>query len=82
MPQRLKAARNRVVGTKQAMKALEQGKALVVFLARDAEAHISKPVADLCRQNNVELVFVDSMQELGQSCGIQVGAASAAILRD
>jgi ribosomal protein L7Ae-like RNA K-turn-binding protein len=37
-------------------------------------------VTEECRLAGVELVKVASMAELGQACGIQVAAATAAIL--
>lgn len=52
-----------------------------MFLARDAEARVLDPVVVLCREQNVECVYVDTMSELGQQCGINVGAATAAVLR-
>lgn len=77
----LRTAR-KTVGTKQTLKALEQGRVIKVFIARDADERVVRPVVDLSREKQVELVFVDSMQELGRACGIQVGAASVAIMGD
>jgi len=76
----IKSARGKVVGLKQTIKALEKGEALVVFMARDAEEKISRPVVALCEARGVELHYVDTMQELGKLCGIKVKAATAAIL--
>ncbi len=81
MPDRLKKASRRAVGTRQTLKALEDGSAEVVFVAKDAEARVVKPVEDLCRRNGTELVYVDYMSELGKYCSIDVGAAAAAVLR-
>ena len=61
-------------------KALEKDKVSVVFIAQDAEEHVTAGLKELCRNKNVEMVMVNSMKELGEACGIQVGAASAAIL--
>lgn len=80
MPKRLTTASARAVGTRQTLKALEGDRARIVFLARDAEERIVSPVEELCRQRGVEYVHVDTMRELGQYCGINVGAATAAIL--
>lgn len=81
MPDRLKKARHRAVGTRQTLKALQNGTAEVVYIARDAEERVVKPVEDLCRRTGTELVYVDHMSELGKYCSIDVGAAAAAILR-
>ena len=78
----LSRARSRSVGTKQTSKAVEKGKARAVFLAGDAERHVTGPLEELCREHQVPVVEVPSMRELGAACGIQVGAASAAILKE
>lgn len=80
--ERLRTAKKRAVGTKQVTKAVSQGKARVVYIARDAEGHVTGPLYQLCRERGVEVVEVDSMKELGQACAIEVGSASAAILEE
>ncbi len=80
--ERLKSARKKTVGTKQTTKAVARGAAQLVYIARDAEEKVTAPLLRLCEEKGVEVVFVDSMAELGKTCGIKVGAASAAILRD
>ena len=67
-----------VVGAKQLKKALKNGTARRVFLARNADPAITEPIAALCRQSCVALVWVRSMTDLGHACGIEVGAAAAA----
>ncbi len=80
MQEQIKDARRKVVGTKQTLKALEKGEALVVYVAEDAEEKVSRPVVALCEARGVELRFVGSMLELGKMCGIKVKAATAAII--
>lgn len=63
------------------MKAISAGRVEVVYLARDAEARVLQPVERLCREHDVQFVYIDTMQQLGQHCGINVGAATAAVLR-
>ncbi len=77
----LTAARQRAVGTKQVTRAVEKGSALTVYVARDAESHVTRHLLALCRQHGVQVVEVDSMRALGRACGVEVGAASAAILK-
>ncbi|MBO8142609.1 MAG: ribosomal L7Ae/L30e/S12e/Gadd45 family protein [Firmicutes bacterium] len=81
MPQRLTTASARAVGTRQTLRALEKGAAEIVFVARDAEERVTRPVIEMCRKNGVQVVYVDNMRLLGQYCMINVGAATAAILR-
>ncbi|WP_350343803.1 ribosomal L7Ae/L30e/S12e/Gadd45 family protein [Proteinivorax tanatarense] len=73
---------SRVVGFKQTKLAIESGKAEIVYVAKDAEKHISDPILQLCENRGIKLYFVDSMAVLGKSCGIQVRAATAAIIKN
>ena len=70
-----------VVGIKKKKKALRNGSACCVFLACNADPAITEPLAALCEENNVRLVWVKSMTDLGRACNIEVGAAAAAALR-
>lgn len=70
------------VGAKQTIKAVKQGRVSTVYIARNADKRVTDPVEDLCRENNVELIYLDTMKELGQMCGIDVGAATAALINE
>lgn len=78
----LKNARCKVVGTKQTLKALEKGEVLHLFVAKDAEERVVKPVIALCEMQSVEPFYVDTMLQLGKMCGIKVKAAVAAITEE
>ena len=56
----------RVVGAKQTRRALADGRAVRVFLAEDADPGVER---------------MSATRELGQACGIAVGAAVAALVR-
>jgi large subunit ribosomal protein L7A len=71
---------NHVVGAKQIRKALTAGSARQVFLAKNADPAITEPLAALCQLNRVEYAWVRPMADLGRACGIEVGAAAAAIV--
>lgn len=70
---------NKVVGVKQSKKVIKDGSAKTVFIAADAETRVKKPVAELCREMQVEVIEVPTMEELGKACGIDVGAAIVAV---
>lgn len=70
----------KVVGAKQIRKALNAGKARKVFLAKNADPAITEPLVAVCQSNHVEYAWVKSMADLGNACGIEVGAAAAAIV--
>ncbi len=69
-----------VVGMKQLRKALERGTAKWVFLAENADPAITIPLSDACDAKAVPLTWIGSMQQLGLACGIEVGAAAAAVI--
>ena len=69
-----------VVGAKQLKKALEKGTAQQVFLAENADPALTEPLEALCLQNHVQCAWIHSMQDLGNACGIDVGAAAAAVV--
>ena len=71
-----------IVGTKQLRKGLNRGGVQRVYLALDADPAITLPLEEMCLQRQVECVWVRSMQMLGQACGIEVGAAAAAVVSD
>lgn len=79
---RMKNARKCAIGSKQATKAIEKGNARVVYLARDADEHVTRPLHNQCENKGVEVVWVDTMTVLGKACGIEVGAAAAAVIDD
>ena len=69
-----------VVGTKQLKKALKQGNVQQVFLAENADPAITQMLQSLCQLNQTPYVWIRTMQDLGRACGIEVGAAAAAVL--
>lgn len=74
--------RNRklVVGVKQLKKALGSGIASQVFLAENADPALTEPLQDLCLQKQIPFAWVATMSDLGRACGIDVGAAAAAVI--
>ncbi|HVJ47543.1 L7Ae/L30e/S12e/Gadd45 family ribosomal protein [Desulfitobacterium sp.] len=75
----LKNSRNKTVGVKQTQRALEKGIVRQVFLAKDAEQHVLRPIIESCRTQGIEMIEIPTMVELGKVCGIDVGAAVAAL---
>lgn len=72
----------KVIGIKQTTKAIKSGEAQTVYIAKDAEDNVVKPVVSLAFEHSLEVVYVESMKELGRLCGIDVGAASVAMLKE
>lgn len=81
MEELLRQAQKRVVGSKQVLRALDEGKAVRVFLGKDADGFIYHRINALCEEKHVPVTVVDSMQQLGKLCMVNVKTASAAVLK-
>ena len=71
----------RVVGTKQLLRALDEGKIARAFIAKDADLLLTKRVVDRCFEKNIPCTQVDTMEQLGRACGIDVKAAAAGLFK-
>lgn len=74
-------ANKKIVGVKQSVKAVEMGDARTVLIARDADEKVVSNLKELCQRNSVEIVYVDSMRQLGKACGIEVSASAVCLLK-
>lgn len=72
----------KVVGIKQSIKAIKSGEGKTVYVANDADMELIQQVEKLANENSLEVIHVNSMTELGKLCGIDVGAASAVVLKE
>lgn len=70
-----------VIGKKQTLRALARNEAEKIYISKDADLHVTKPITDACLANNIEIIYFNNMKELGASCGINVNAAAAAVLK-
>jgi large subunit ribosomal protein L7A len=61
---------------------VELRKAVLVYVAQDADSRMTDRIVQLCEDYEVEVVWVKNMQLLGETCGIDVGAAMAAVVPD
>ena len=74
-------AKQIIVGTKQTVRALKDGKVREVVIAEDADETIVRKVVEAANAAYVPVCKVDSMKKLGKACKIEVGAAAVAIIR-
>lgn len=81
MLNRIKETKNRVAGTKQVLRAIENGNVEHVYLAGDADEFLKSKVKQACESHSVEYEMVDTMQELGKACALDVGTACAGLLK-
>lgn len=70
------------VGTKQTAKMLEQQRAIEVYVARDADPQMREKIVHLCERAGVPIKWIDTMKDLGETCGIDIGAATAALVNE
>jgi len=68
-----------IIGTKQTVKAINNGEVSEVFIAKDADQHIIDKVMNSINKFNIPYTFVDSKKKLGKACKIEVGASTVAI---
>lgn len=68
-------------GTNETTKAVDRGQAKLVAIALDVDPpEIVMHLPELCEEKGVKYVYVSSKQKLGQSCGINTQASTAAII--
>ena len=73
---------NKVVGAKQVRRALKDGRAARLYMAMDADPRLLQPLVQAAVNRQVPVSQVPTMKELGQSCGIAVGAAVAVLTKE
>ncbi len=63
------------VGIKQVLKSVKEEKVKKVFVADDAESHVTAELLKLCEERGIEVIHVEKMAELGKLAGIEVGTS-------
>lgn len=71
----------RVVGTKQVLRHVQDGAVDKVYVANDADESIRLKIMRACEECEVDVLENATMHELGIACKIQVGAATAGVLK-
>ncbi|OWZ84496.1 L7Ae/L30e/S12e/Gadd45 family ribosomal protein [Natranaerobius trueperi] len=77
--EKLNQAKEKVVGVKETLRAIDEGEAKTIYIAKDADENIVKPLKLKCEEKQIDIVQVTSMKELGEAAGIEVKATSACI---
>lgn len=70
---------SKIIGVKQTIKTVETDRARVVFIAKDADEKVTLDLKELCNKKSIEIIYVDSMKQLGRACGIEVRASAACL---
>ncbi len=77
---KVQQAKEIAIGVKQTLRAIERSQAIEVIIANDADTEITQEIIVKCNQASVPFSWVDSMRKLGYACGIEVCAATVAII--
>lgn len=77
----LKMTRLRVVGARETLKKLAKRAVKTVYVAKDAQRALIEEVLAASERQGIPIEFIDTMEALGQMCGIEVPAVCAAVLK-
>ena len=66
------------VGIKQVLRAAKTEKLLRVYIGKDVEKNIVEELIKICSEKHIEIIYVETMKELGKLAGIEVRASVAA----
>ncbi|GAB6168962.1 50S ribosomal protein L7ae-like protein [Clostridium carnis] len=70
----------KVIGIKQSYRSLINDEGVVLYVAKDAENSLVKPVVELAIEKKIKVITIDTMKELGKLCGISVKCAATLML--
>ncbi len=70
-----------VVGLKQSVKAMSSGLVKSIYIANNTDPAIVSDLEKTATDNNIQIVYIDTMKELGAMCGINVGASCAVVIK-
>lgn len=71
-----------VVGLRQALRLLEEKNVQKAFIAKDADPHILNPLINLLKEQDIEIVCIESKRELGKMAKLDVSAAVAVEIKN
>lgn len=71
----------RIVGLKQVLKGISVGIFQKIYIASDVDEVLRQKIISACSECGMLYEDSFSMNELGQACAIDVGAATAGVLK-
>lgn len=72
--------KNKVVGVNQVKRAISSARVSQVYIAKDADKKIKDEISILCEKEQIPIIKIETMKDLGDACGIDINAATAALL--
>jgi large subunit ribosomal protein L7A len=80
--QTIKEAKQKIIGLKQTLRAIQQDRVQTVYIADDIDEHIARQITEICRQKEISLVPANiNQKEMGRLCQIEVGAAVVSLVK-
>ena len=68
-------------GTNETTKAIERGNAQLVYVAEDVSPEeIVMHIPEIADEKGIQVVFVETQDDVGHAAGLEVGSAAAAIV--
>lgn len=74
-----------IIGVKQSVKTLknlQNTNNVQLHVAKDADEKVIKSLLELAENKKLDIIYIDTMKELGEMFNIDVGAAAALILEE
>ena len=71
-----------IIGTKQTIKAMNNGEVSELFIAEDADKQVTLKVIQSAKQSGVPYTMLHSKKQLGKACNIEVDATAVAIRKE
>ena len=62
-------------GIKEVLKNVKLNNVSVVYIADDAEKHVTEGLIRICEEKNIKIIHINTMAELGKKAGIDVGTS-------
>ncbi len=69
------------IGFKEVLKAISDGTAAKLYIAEDSPEHMKNKLTDAVSGSACEVMYIGSMKDLGECCGIDVKASCAAEIK-
>lgn len=77
--EKVKQAKQTIIGIKQTVKAIRASVVTEVIIAQDAEERVTAPAIEAAELHQIPITYVESRKQLGEACGIEVGTAVVAL---
>lgn len=80
--QTIKENKNKIIGLKQTLRAIQQDKVTVVYIANDIDEYIVRQITEICQQKDIPMIATNlNQKEFGRLCQIEVGAAVVSLIK-